>query len=404
MLLLIKKLHILIILLFLGYQSIAQKSNSEPSSYSVSLKKGEGVYSLLNRYNLNNACNVRAFYEINHIKENQAIHIGKKYKLPVKIYRYNGRSIRSTIKLNDWDRAVAIKKFNEDILTKGIRKTHYADSKILWVPYHLIDCEIEKPVTDKEGTTKREEKISTSKKRNTLFGKDYQNFEVVDQSLKDQVFYIVSGHGGPDPGAMCTDHASDLCEDEYAYDVCLRLARNLMQHGAQVEVIIQDKNDGIRDEKFLACDKDETCGSNNKIPLNQRKRLQQRASYINKLYKRYKRKGYKTHKTIVIHVDANRSSKRQDVFFYHHKASKEGRRMAESIHRTFESKYAKYQKGRGYSGFVSPRGLYMTNYVKTPVVYVELGNIKNHKDQKRLLLNTNRQALANWFFEGIIGN
>lgn len=398
-----RKLYILLTLVSLGICVNAQESNSEPSSYSVSLKKGEGVYSLLNRYNLNNPCNVRAFYEINHIKKNQAVHIGKKYKLPVKIYRYNGRSIRSTIKLNDWDRAVAIKKFNEDILDKGIRKTHYADSKILWVPYHLIDCKIQSnPNSNKKEA--KQEKATSSKKTNALFGKDYKDFEVVDNSLKDQVFYIVSGHGGPDPGAVCTDHASHLCEDEYAYDVCLRLARNLMQHGAQVEVIIQDKNDGIRDEKFLPCDKDETCGPNGKIPLNQKKRLRQRAARINSLHKKYKKKGFKTHKTIVIHVDANRSSKRQDVFFYHHKSSKKGKRMAESIHRTFESKYAKYQKGRGYSGSVTPRGLYMTNYVNTPVVYVELGNIKNHKDQKRLLLNTNRQALANWFFEGIIGN
>jgi len=35
------------------------------------------------------------------------------------------------------------------------------------------------------------------------------------------------------------------------------------------------------------------------------------------------------------------------------------------------------------------------------MVFVELANITNAADQKRLLINTNRQALANWLFEGL---
>lgn len=385
----------------MGQFVIAQ--NQMPYYFTASFSEGEGVWSLLSKYEIANSCNIDAFYKINNLEEDDVVYAEKKYKLPVEIYEYNGRSIRSSIGISDWDRAVAIKEFNETILDRGIRQTHYADSKILWVPAHLLDCEVKQRSNQKsqDNTVKAAEK---NMQINNLFGSKYAEYEVVDESLKDQVFYIVSGHGGPDPGAMCTDHSSDLCEDEYAYDVCLRLARNLRQHGAIVEMIIQDKNDGIRDEQFLDCDYDETCGSDSKIPRSQKRRLQQRAGRINQLYANYKSKGYSQHKVIVVHVDANRASHRQDVFFYHHKNSKSGKRLAENIYNTFESKYDKHQKGRGYSGSISSRGLYMINYTHPPTVYVELGNIKNHKDQKRLLLNSNRQALANWLFEGLIAN
>ena len=35
-------------------------------------------------------------------------------------------------------------------------------------------------------------------------------------------------------------------------------------------------------------------------------------------------------------------------------------------------------------------------------VFIELGNIRNEKDQKRFVLESNRQALANWITAGIV--
>ena len=116
----------------------------------------------------------------------------------------------------------------------------------------------------------------------SIYGSKYSSFETINNSLSGQVFYIVSGHGGPDPGAVCKACPSKLCEDEYAYDVSLRLARNLMQHGAVVEIVIQDPNDGIRDSRLLKCDgNDERLADGSKIPVGQLERLQQRTFYIN---------------------------------------------------------------------------------------------------------------------------
>jgi N-acetylmuramoyl-L-alanine amidase len=38
------------------------------------------------------------------------------------------------------------------------------------------------------------------------------------------------------------------------------------------------------------------------------------------------------------------------------------------------------------------------------MVYIELGNIKSDKDQKRILNYENRQALAKWIYNGVIND
>jgi len=106
-----------------------------------------------------------------------------------------------------------------------------------------------------------------------VFGAEYQNVALISNKLYGAVFYLVSGHGGPDPGALGTYGNYTLSEDEYAYDVVLRLARNLISHGAEVHIIIQDPNDGIRDESVLPLDNDETALPGEVIPVNQRARL-----------------------------------------------------------------------------------------------------------------------------------
>lgn len=373
--------------------------------HTTKAKDGEGVFALLRRFHLSSyACNVERFYDINKMKPNAPLIKGKKYNLPVKIYKYNGISIRSTIGIDDWEQAVRIKQFNEAIHQLGVRKTSYLDSKILWVPYHLMECVPAKSVDKKAKKTSSKKNLkSFGKKRyDELFGDKHAHFRVEDQKLKGQVYYVVSGHGGPDPGACCAKGHATLCEDEYAYDVALRLYRNLLQHGATAYMIIQD-DDGIRDEEILKCDKKEKCMGIHKIPLNQKKRLHQRAAAINKLYKKHKKQGAKVQKAIMIHIDSRAESKRQDVFFYHWGPSKSSKKLAYNLQNTFQKKYDYYQKGRGYKGYVSERGLYMLRNTLPTAVFAELANIRNVNDHERILRESNRQALANWLFEGMTG-
>ncbi len=235
-----------------------------------------------------------------------------------------------------------------------------------------------------------------------LFGKKEANVEVTGSRLKGACFYVVSGHGGPDPGAIGRIGKTELHEDEYAYDVALRLARNLMQEGAEVHIVIQDAKDGIRDDRYLANSKRETC-MGSPIPLNQVERLRQRCARINDLYRRDRTK-YKYCRAIFLHVDSRSRSAQTDVFFYHAPQSTLGKRLASEMKSRFESKYRRHQPNRGFRGTVSPRSLYVLQNTTPAAVFVELGNIQNAYDQQRFLLSSNRQALAKWMTEGFVAD
>ena len=234
--------------------------------------------------------------------------------------------------------------------------------------------------------------------KESLFGKAYSSYQIKSNELGGASFYLVSGHGGPDPGAIGKYNGHSLHENEYAYDIVLRLARELLSRGANVHIIIQDKKDGIRDEKVLKNSKREMCMGKT-IPLNQVERLKQRCDKINELY----RKDKSTYKrAIFVHVDSRGKGKQMDVFFYNAPGSTQGNRLAQNIRRTFEQKYKKHQPGRGFSGTVSERNLYVLRNTTPVAAFLELGNISNPRDQQRLVLENNRQALANWITEGIV--
>lgn len=254
-----------------------------------------------------------------------------------------------------------------------------------------------------KGNTPGESSKATGRKTSVnepLFGKSLANVKVTSSRLAGACFYVVSGHGGPDPGAIGRVGNYQLHEDEYAYDIALRLARNLMEEGAQVRMIIQDSKDGIRDEAYLSNSKRETC-MGDPIPLNQVQRLQQRCAKINSFYRK-DRKNYKYCRAIFIHVDSRSKGKQTDVFFYHSNKKRESKLLADRMKELFESKYDKHQPNRGFSGTVSGRNLYVLSHTTPVSVFVELGNIQNTFDQRRLVMNSNRQALGKWLMEGFL--
>lgn len=233
-----------------------------------------------------------------------------------------------------------------------------------------------------------------------IFGEDHKTVISKSERLKGAIYYLVSGHGGPDPGAMAVYAGKSISEDEYAYDITLRLAKELLAHGATVYIIIRDENDGIREERILEIDRDEVAYPDKEIPLRQLDRLQQRVDIVNNLYK--KNKGA-YQRLIVTHVDSRSKGQNIDVFFYHHEKSKNGKRLAESIHRTFEAKYKKYQPNRSYSGTFEDRtSLFLVKKTHPAMTFIEIGNIRNEKDQRRILDPDNRQALAKWISEGVL--
>ncbi len=388
----------------------------------VVARPGDDVGSLLSLYRLDKYdCNLNGFYKINELSKSQYLYANSVYFLPIRVFKYNGKSIRSTIGINNWDKAKRIQNYNVALLKAKLRLTDYASSKILWVPLHELDCqapknslptrkELKKKSTTKESSAKSSTSIVNRETPQTavgnrifpIFGKKFQHIPLQSSKLKGSIYYIVGGHGGPDPGAIGYQGSYKLCEDEYAYDVSLRLARQLIAHGATVYIITRDPNDGIRSNKYLGCDKDEYCWGNLKIPLNQKARLTQRSSAVNELYEKNKKRGVKHQRLIMIHVDSRNKGERTDLFFYFPEDDKTSQSVAKTLQNTIRQKYNTYQKGRGYNGTVTSRDLHMLRETEVPSVYIELGNIKNKSDQKRIVLDVNREALAKWLMEGLM--
>jgi len=306
----------------------------------VTALKGEGIYSLLRRHGLDPAANMDKFIELNKAElgaENALIE-GKSYLLPAPPANSGAAA---------------------EIVSN-------------------------KPET----------------RRHPIFGKKYEEVTVRDKTLEGAVYYLLAGHGGPDPGAMSEYGEYYLSEDEYAYDVTLRLARRLMEFGAEVYMIIQDPDDGIRDDGILGLDADEVCYPGEPIPAGQKERLKQRTDAVNRLFAKH---AGAYQRLIAIHIDSRKMGENIDVFFYHHHRSKPGQKLAMHIHETFRTKYAIHQPARRYEGTVTPRsGLYIVRNTHPPTVFIELGNIKNTRDQRRFVLSDNRQALANWIADGIL--
>ena len=380
--------------LLLGVLNIHLLLANDTTFVSIKAKQGETITHLLKEYRIQEGCNKEKFYSKNKIGENGFLVAGLSYNLPILVYTYNGTSIRSTIHNYDYQLAVKIQDYNDALVKAGMKKGDYRTDKILWVPYSFLACSSE--------MVHQSDIQSKGTQVFPIFGEKYQNITIKDDALKDHVYYVVSGHGGPDPGAMADYNNHKLCEDEYAYDVAARLARNLLEHGATVYLIIRDDNDGIRDDAILHSDHDERCWPNQKIPLGQVDRLQQRVQVINQLYLKHKRLGTKYQRAIVVHVDSRSTRSRVDMFFYNYPGSKTGKAFATSMHETVKGNYAKYRKGRGYGGQIKDRELYILKYSFPPAVFIELANIRNAEDRKRLVIPRNRQVVADWLTEGVL--
>ncbi len=338
----ILRIYILLLLIGLPFPGFSQDSTR-----TVIAGKGDGIYSLLRKHGIDPVLYYKHFISLNNEGLRDSIHLyeGREYILPPLVA----------------DSATIVDSIQ--------KKT----TEIQEVP-HVLEEDI--------------------------FGKDHAKVYIKSDKLKGAVYYLTSGHGGPDPGAVAYYEGKMIAEDEYAYDITLRLAKELMSHGAETYLIIRDPNDGIRDYRVLEIDRDEVVYPNEEIPLNQLERLRQRVEVVNKLY--LENKG-KYQRLIAIHVDSRSKGQNIDVFFYHHEHSKNGRHLAESIHETFSDNYRKYQPNRTYEGtFTDRSGLYLIKNTLPPIAFIEVGNIRNEKDQKRILDPDNRQALAKWISEGVI--
>jgi N-acetylmuramoyl-L-alanine amidase len=383
------------------------QKNTLPSYLPVKLTKNMSVAQIMERYQLNEYdCNEPHFLKINQLTKSSTLMKGKTYNLPIYVYDYNGKNIRSSTSIGDLKIAKAIQSYNVDLLKADVRTESYEANQYLYVPYHMFNCigsrkaRPKKTEGDESNNILVSEKSANYKTRQyAIFGKNYQDVPLVSKKLKNKIFYVEGGHGGPDPGAEAKVGGRTLCEDEYAYDVSLRVARELIKQGAVVHIINRDLNDGIRDGDFLMCDRDEVTYPNLRIPVHQKTRLTQRSDAINELYDIYDKKGITDQRLIVIHVDSRGRNEQIDTFLYYQSDSDESKALAKKMQKNLESHYA---GKREWKGTISSRDLHMLRETKPITVFVEIGNIRNEFDRKRIMVKNNRQAIASWLAEGFM--
>lgn len=414
---------------------LLQSSVADEHFYRVAATAGDNQSNLLERYRLSGyQCNFEKFRKLNGLNAKSLLIEGQSYYLPILVYTYNGKSIRTSADLKDWKQALRVKEFNEYMLRKGLRKHSFEDSKILWVPWHEASCIGENtpapaPPTSPEKRNGENPDLSILSKKGAaetevfhdvpegnagtgmnatlgyrnfgIFGDKYAMVPLESKKLENKVYFIDPGHGGPDVGAIGKRGKHLLYEDEYAYDVSLRVARELLKHGATVYMVVRDKNDGIRDEEYLSIDYDEYCWGNLTIPRQQKARLAQRTEAINDLYVRHRKSGSKEQYMVCIHLDSRSQGMRLDVFFYHHPDSDAGKRLAKHMHQTMDKKY-EVHSNRDYMGTVSSRDLFALREARPTGVFIELGNLRNKFDQERFIKPRNRQLVASWIAEGLI--
>jgi N-acetylmuramoyl-L-alanine amidase len=334
--------------------------------------------------------------------------------LPILVFEYkSGVSIRATTK-TDINTAIRISEYNKKLKKDGVKRKLFNEDNKLYVPIYFLNC---KNVSEKKNIKENNPKVVSKSENNDLpksknpntkyktypiFGKEHEDVPIVSSNLKGNVYYLISGHGGPDPGARTkASNGKILCEDEYAYDFTLRLAKLLVSNGGLVYIVNRDKNDGIRNGEYLTCDEDEITFGDKQIPVGQKQRLSQRCQTINKYYNQQKRNGAKKQILVEIHIDSRAVASRADVFFYYKPNDLKGEKLAQKVKNTLALKYKKYRSTGNYSGTAYARNLYTFRNALPTSLYIELGNLKNPLDQKRFVQASNRQLLAHWLYEGI---
>lgn len=422
-----------LILILLFYLLIGGAALSAEKHLIYKAKSGDGITTVLDKFFLPSTKNyIDKFKELNakKIDPNEGLYIGTIYKLPILIKNYNGTDIASSLNISDED-GQKVDLYNKKVFSANLKSKPYKKDKKIWLPYFLTSNEF--VAKRQESTTAESKKESQPEKKASLvsdskseknqikkqesekkpdsnkkvktdysyFGKKYSKIKLKSSKLRGRVYYIDPGHGGCDPGAIGKRNGHELHEDEYAYDISLRLARRLLENGAKVYVIVLDPNDGIRDNDYLKPGDKEYYYGGDTISLNQKERLEKRAEIINELYRQNK-KSSKSQTSVTIHLDSRYTEKRIDIFFYYKEASEEGQYLAETLKNTISEKYEEAQPGRGYNGSISSRNLLLLRELKPTSVYIELGNIQNKNDQYRFIKSSNRHTIAQWLCDGLI--
>lgn len=226
--------------------------------------------------------------------------------------------------------------------------------------------------------------------------------------LSGYTFVLDPGHGGLDPGAIVksSDGNGDtlfITEDEYVYDIALRMVPLLREHGAQVELTILAPNHLIRDTtpatKTLINEKNEVY---NDMAFNKEDTVQnwvtggntgllKRVQVAEKLFAKYPK-----NKTIFlsIHADNSPNSPMGTGLFY------QSTPKEDSIGKAFAEKLLPFV---GSNGYVKSSDLaVLRNNSATHKLLIEIRNVSFQEHSWALRFANTRQGDALKIVRGLL--
>lgn len=216
-----------------------------------------------------------------------------------------------------------------------------------------------------------------------IFDKEVESFVRKDSSLHNVVYYLIS------TGTTRGKATRNTGESPLENDIATWLAKELLQHGAQVYL--------LQDFRFLSASGSE--GENREEFIAETKVLD---TYIDVVNKRYLKHSGKYQRLLIIQENDGISKSGLDVTIYHHDSSLKGKKLANNIQRMFQDRSVKQKYIKNSAGvFTDQKDLYLAKNTLPTMTYIEIG--QNPKsDGGTFKARSNKKNLTDLITNGIL--
>jgi len=215
--------------------------------------------------------------------------------------------------------------------------------------------------------------------------------DVAFKGLLPKVIIIDPGHGGSDMGAVF----QDICEDEIAYDIAIRLYKKLKEKKYKVFITIKNSIFPFN-SKEITCDKNERLSNNKKITLGNRIALIKEfdpsedaliiSIHVNSLPQNFK--GF----SIFFKKKNNKNNASYNFSLKLSSFLKKKHVVSFSLDTSFLYVHLEPVRKRFYRWNFTPAIFSATG--KRSAVLIETGNLRNSSDRINLLKNSYREKIA----------